>query len=140
MRRSCPVASRTAAEMRPRKWPSIHSRVKSFGTERVNVSSLSSAPPASANHVLYVVVLRAPLSRPATSAQRLSAVSSSCPSTTPVPSQSKLGERRDYQGGSQQPTPLICRAFRASTRLSTGVDTVLGRGSSAAYRLRRPVD
>jgi hypothetical protein len=43
-RRSWPVTSRTAAPIRPRKWPSIHSRVKSFGTPRRNVSSESSAP------------------------------------------------------------------------------------------------
>src|SRR6266581_808035 len=75
-RRSWPVTSRTAALIRPRKWPSIHSRVKSFGTPRTKASSESSAPSASANHVRYVVSLRAPLSRPATSFHRLSAVSS----------------------------------------------------------------
>src|SRR6266480_6264084 len=75
-RRSWPVTSRTAAPIRPRKWPSIHSRVKSFGTPRMKASSESSAPSASANHVRYVVSLRAPLSRPATSLHRLSAVSS----------------------------------------------------------------
>src|ERR687883_112692 len=76
MRRSCPVASRAAAPIRPRKCPSIHSRVKSFGTEITSVSSVSSTPSASANHVRYVVSLRAPLSRPATSDHRLCAVSS----------------------------------------------------------------
>src|SRR5882724_6788531 len=75
-RRSCPVTSRTAAPIRPRKCPSIHSRVKSFGTPRTKASSERSAPSASANHVRYVVSLRAPLSRPATSFHRLSAVSS----------------------------------------------------------------
>src|SRR5438270_4410675 len=76
MRRSCPVASRAAAPIRPRKCPSIHSRVKSFGTEIASVSSVNSMPSASANHVRYVVSLRAPLSRPATSDHRLCAVSS----------------------------------------------------------------
>src|SRR5919198_1061896 len=76
MRRSCPVASRAAAPIRPRKWPSIHSRVKSFGTETTSVSSVSSTPSASADHVRYVVSLRAPLSRPATSDHRPCAVSS----------------------------------------------------------------
>src|SRR5436190_3234006 len=75
-RRSWPVTSRTAAPIRPRKCPSIHSRVKSFGTPRTKRSSESSAPSASANQVRYVVSLRAPLSRPATSFHRLSAVSS----------------------------------------------------------------
>src|SRR2546430_9527121 len=75
-RRSWPVTSRTAAPIRPRKCPSIHSRVKSLGTPRTKASSESSAPSASANHVRYVVSLRAPLSRPATSFHRLSAVSS----------------------------------------------------------------
>src|SRR2546429_1609180 len=76
MRRSWPVTSRTAAPIKPRKCPSIHSRVKSFGTPRTKASSESSAPSASANHVRYVVSLRAPLSRPATSFHKLSAVSS----------------------------------------------------------------
>src|SRR5437764_2047561 len=76
MRRSCPVASRAAAPISPRKWPSIHSRVKSFGTEMTRLSSVSSTPSASANHVRYVVSLSAPLSRPATSDHRLCAVSS----------------------------------------------------------------
>src|SRR5256885_8815818 len=53
-----------------RKWPSIHSRVKSFGTPRTKASSLRSSPSASANHVRYVVSLSAPLSRPATSFHR----------------------------------------------------------------------
>src|SRR5437773_6691720 len=75
-RRSCPVTSRTAAPIRPRKCPSIHSRVKSFGTPRTKASSERSAPSASANHVRYVVSLRASLSRPAPSFHRLSAVSS----------------------------------------------------------------
>src|SRR5919107_5790801 len=96
-RRSCPVTSRTAAPIRPRKWPSIHSLVKSFGTPRTNASSDSSAPSASANHVRYVVSFRAPLSRPATSFHRLSAVSSIGRSTPRVPLLSASGERRAYQ-------------------------------------------
>src|SRR6266542_3902306 len=79
--RSCPVVSRTAAEIRPKKCPSIHSRVNPFGTVITNASSVSSAPAALANHVRYVVVFSAPLSRSATSAHRLSAFSSSWPST-----------------------------------------------------------
>src|SRR6266550_2512247 len=75
-RRSWPVTSRTAALIMPRKCPSMHSRVKSFGTPMTKASSERSVPSASANHVRYVVSLRAPLSRPATSFHRLSAVSS----------------------------------------------------------------
>ena len=75
-RRSCPVESRTAAWISPRKWFSIHSRVKSLGTLMVNASSLSSAPAASANHVRYVVSFSAPLSFSATSVQSVSAVGS----------------------------------------------------------------
>ena len=37
--RSAPVTSRIAAPIRPRKWPSIQSRVKSFGTPRTKRSS-----------------------------------------------------------------------------------------------------
>jgi hypothetical protein len=51
IRRSCPVASPTAALIRPTKWPSIQSRVKSFGTARVNSFSLSSRPSTWSNHV-----------------------------------------------------------------------------------------
>ena len=43
-RRWWPVASRTAARINSRKCPSIHSRVKSFGTARTNVSSVTSIP------------------------------------------------------------------------------------------------
>ena len=92
-RRSWPVTSRTAAPIRPRKCPSIHSRVKSLGTPRTKASSESSAPSASANHVRYVVSLRAPLSRPATSFHRLSAVSSIGRSTPRYHSPLRLGER-----------------------------------------------
>jgi hypothetical protein len=49
--RSAPVTSRTAAPIRPRKCPSIHSRVKSFGTLRTNVSPLRFDPPTSPNQV-----------------------------------------------------------------------------------------
>src|SRR3954469_8011490 len=128
-RRSWPVTSRTAAPIRPRKWPSIHSRVKPFGTPRTNASSERSIPSASANHVRYVVSFSAPLSRPATSFHRDSAVSSIGRSTPPAPLLSTLGEAEhssvipvrqrvetgdDYHG--------ICRDFYKSTRLSTPVD------------------
>src|SRR4029450_12852630 len=82
--------------MRPRKCPSIHSRVKSFGTPRTKASSESSAPSASANHVRYVVSFSAPLSRPATSFHRVSAVSSMGRFTPPYHSSPPRG-RRAYQ-------------------------------------------
>src|ERR671936_2425267 len=98
IRRSCPVASRAAALIRPRKCPSIHSRVKSFGTEIASVSSVSSTPSASANHVRYVVSLRAPLSRPATSDHRLCAVNSTWRLTRLDPLlRSAAREARAYQ-------------------------------------------
>src|SRR5690242_6597233 len=83
IRRSWPVASPTAALIRPMKWPSLQLRVKSFGTARTNSSSLSSSPSTWSNHVRYVVSLRAPLSRPDTSLHRPSAVSSIGGSTPP---------------------------------------------------------
>src|SRR5712691_9380570 len=84
--RSAPVTSRIAAPIRPRKWPSIQSRVKSFGTPRTKQSSESSRPVTSPNQVPYVVSLREPLSRPATSLHRLSAVSSIwCSTLLPAP-------------------------------------------------------
>src|SRR5919204_1177767 len=128
-RRSCPVTSRTAAPIRPRKCPSIHSRVKSFGTPRTNVSSVSSAPSASANHVRYVVSLRAPLSRPATSFHRLSAVSSIGRSTPPYHSSPGRGSgehtsvpatRQRVETGEE--IPWFCRHFHDSTPLSTPVE------------------
>src|SRR5215218_176689 len=76
-RRSRPVTSRTAAEMKPRKWPSIHSRVKSFGTLMTKASSVRSVPPAPPNQVLYVVVFRVLRRRSATSAHNVSAVTRS---------------------------------------------------------------
>src|SRR6266540_6032812 len=128
-RRSWPVTSRTAAPIRPRKCPSIHSRVKSFGTPRTKASSESSAPSASANHVRYVVSLRAPLSRPATSFHKLSAVSSIGRSTPPYHS-SPPGGSGEHSSVSQplqrvetgDEIPSFCRDFLHSTSLSTPVD------------------
>jgi hypothetical protein len=51
IRRCWPVASRTAARISSRKWPSIHSRVKSFGTASTNTSSETSCPSTSPNQV-----------------------------------------------------------------------------------------
>src|SRR5256714_11091071 len=128
-RRSWPVTSRTAAPISPRKWPSIHSRVKSLGTPRTNASSESSAPSASANQVRYVVSLRAPLSRPATSFHRLSAVSSIGRSTPPYHSSPARGSG-EHTSVSEHLQRVetgeeirgICRDFHHSTRLSTPVD------------------
>src|SRR5688500_14817193 len=128
-RRSWPVTSLTAAPIRPRKCPSIHSRVKSFGTPRTNRSSESSVPSASANHVRYVVSLRAPLSRPATSFHRLSAVSSIGRSTPPYHSSPPRG-RREHSSVFRHLQRVetgdeihsICRHFFDSTPLSTPVD------------------
>src|SRR5215217_2096653 len=84
MRRSSPVASRTAASIRPRKCPSIHSRAKSLGTRSMNASSVRSRPSASENHVRYVDSLSALRSRSDTSVHRSSALSSCCWLSTPV--------------------------------------------------------
>src|SRR6266498_1730531 len=128
-RRSWPVTSRTAAPIRPRKCPSIHSRVKSLGTPRTKASSERSAPPASANQVRYVVSLRAPLSRPATSFHRLSAVSSIGRSTPRYHSSPARGSG-EHSSVSQalqrvetgEEILRICRHFRDSTSLSTPVE------------------
>src|SRR6266516_3215152 len=121
--RSAPVTSRTAAPIRPRKWPSIHSRVKSFGTARTNAPSLSSEPPTSPNQVRYVVSLSAPLSRLATSLHRLSAVSSVWCSNAAARSfqQARIGEHKQRALWKQK--ARICREFRGSTPLSTSVET-----------------
>src|SRR5512133_2754445 len=128
-RRSWPVTSRTAAPIRPRKWPSIHSRVKSLGTPRTKASSESSEPSASANQVRYVVSLRAPLSRPATSFHRVSAVSSIGRSTPPYHSSPPRGsgEHTSVSADLQcvetgEEIHRFCRDFPYSTRLSTPVE------------------
>src|SRR2546430_11469857 len=128
-RRSWPVTSRTAAPIRPRKCPSIHSRVKSVGTPRMKASSESSAPSASANQVRYVVSLRAPLSRPATSLQSLSAVSSIGRSTPLYHSSPPRGSGEHTSVSERlqcvetgEEIPRFCRDFLHSTRLSTSVD------------------
>src|SRR5919204_428194 len=129
IRRCCPVTSLRAALIRPRKCPSIHSRVKPFGTPRTNASSVSSTPSASANQVRYVVSLRAPLSRPATSFHSDSAVSSIWRSTPPYHSSPGRGsgEHTNVPGDPQrvetvEEIHLICRAFAHSTLLSTPVE------------------
>src|SRR5512132_4184657 len=128
-RRSWPVTSRTAAPIRPRKCPSIHSRVKSFGTPSTKASSESSAPSAYANHVRYVVSLRAPLSRPATSFHRLSAVSSiqrstpwyhSSPARGSGEHSSVLEHLQWVETGDE--ISGICSSFVDSTLLSTPVE------------------
>src|SRR3954464_2550466 len=95
-RRSDPVASFTAARISSRKWPSIHSRVKSFGTARTNVSASSSAPATSPNQVWKVVSLSAPCTRAATSSHRPSALNSIGCSTAPWLRFLGVG-RRQYQ-------------------------------------------
>src|SRR2546421_12262396 len=108
-RRSWPVASPTAARIRPRKCPSIQSRVKSFGTARTNSSSLSWIPSTWSNHVRYVVSLRAPLSRLETSLHRLSAVSSIEGSTPPAGSFSRIGRASEHSSESAtSQCPLFC--------------------------------
>src|SRR4051812_1047576 len=128
-RRSWPVTSRTAAPINPRKWPSIHSRVKSLGTLRTNASSERSVPSASANQVRYVVSFRAPLSRPATSLHRLSAVSSIGRSTPRYHSSPGRGSGEHTSVSNEvqrvetgEEIPRICRGFQDSTYLSTPVD------------------
>src|SRR5712692_9582762 len=99
----------------------------------MNESSVTSIPSTSPNHVRYVESLSAPLSRPATSVQRLSAVSSIGCSTRPArllhrrqrgPSiaasrEPHNGPSRGRAAGEKAP---ICRAFGHIHRLSTGVD------------------
>src|SRR5918994_790151 len=91
-RRSSPAASRTAASIRPRKWPSIHSRAKSFGTRSVKDSSERSEPWTSENHVRYVDSLSALRSRSETSVHRSSAVSN-CWRPTRLRSSSRCGRK-----------------------------------------------
>ena len=79
--RSTPTMSRTAAPIRPRKWPSIQSRVNSLGTVSTRVSPSAASSWTSPNHLLYVPSLSASLSRPEISSQRLSADSSTWCST-----------------------------------------------------------
>src|SRR5215211_1923045 len=96
-RYSAPVASLTAARINSRKWPSIHSRVKSFGTLTTRVSPWSSAPAASPSHVWNVVSFSAPRNRAATSVHRLAAVTSSWGSTWGTTPGYIEGGAREYQ-------------------------------------------
>ena len=72
---SRPRTSRTAARTKPRKCPSIHSLVKSFGRLTEKESSVSSPAAAAPNQVAYVVSLSASRSRCVTSSQRAPAES-----------------------------------------------------------------
>src|SRR5712691_11391921 len=94
-RRSAPVASLTAARISSTKCPSIHSRVKSFGTDSTKVSSSTLAPPTSLNQLRNVLSLSAPRKRADTSSQRLSAVSSIGCSTGPSDSSVRSGRSAD---------------------------------------------
>src|SRR5438552_4767789 len=144
-RRSWPVTSRTAAPIRPRKWLSIHSRVKSFGTARTKASSESSTPTASANQVWYVVSFSAPLSRPETSVQRFSAVSSIERSTLAYPLLSASG-RREHSSASTgrqwvetgDEKAWFCRYFQHShMTIHTCGRTVSGRHISSRFQQLR---
>src|SRR5215472_12147016 len=125
IRRSRPVASRTAAEMKPRKCPSIHSRVKSFGTPITKASSVSSLPPAPPNQVRYVVVLSVFFSRSETSAHSVSAVTRIDPPAPLIllPDEIASGEHKTV--AKPQSKYAICSVFRDSTQLPTGVETIL---------------
>src|SRR5437660_2568565 len=132
--RSRPVTSRIAAAIRPRKWPSTQSRVKSFGTARTKRSSASSSPRASPKQVPYVVSLSAPLSRPATSPHRLSAVSSiSCSTCRPVLFRlAKRRERRAYQPAKTLQMASLCRCLPEVHGPSTAVES---GGGNSPFRL-----
>src|SRR5919201_4565854 len=101
--------------MRPRKCVSIHSRVKSFGTERTKASSPRPAPSTSPNQVRNVVSLRASLSRLETSSHRLSAVSSIGCSTRAARSCSdgKSREHSSVPEASQRP----CRRIEGAKKV-----------------------
>ena len=122
----------TAARIRPRKWPSIHSRVKSFGTASANASSVSDAPAASPNQVPNVASLSAPLSRPDTSSHRLSAVSSIwCSTLRPAPLSCSARAASIAASRSRSQHALdgcekaaVCRVFMQSTPLSTAVENL----------------
>src|SRR3954468_16232728 len=104
------------------KWPSIQSRVKSFGTASTNSSSFSSRPSTWSNHVLYVVSLRAPLSRLDTSLHRPSAVSSIEGSTPPgvlLVEGRPSGEHSSVRAPSQRALPVA--ADRPKTRDLQGI-------------------
>src|SRR5918996_2166328 len=122
MRRSRPVTSCVIARIRPRNLPSIHSRVKSFGTATTNASSLSSTPVASENHVVYVVSLSAPWRRFETSAHRVSAVSSvECSKWGPWGSASGTA-RAEHSSGPVEVKPPDLQVFCHFWKLSTAVD------------------
>src|SRR5262245_56194071 len=122
-RRSRPAASFTAAPIRTRKCPSIHSRAKSFGTARTNASSPASTAPTWLNQFRKVWSFSASRNRVETSTHRSSAVGSLECSTRPQCSSSE-GPRRwptiaassgglneAQSGPAPQEKRLICRVI-----------------------------
>src|SRR5215204_1018839 len=137
-RRSDPVASLTAARISSRKWLSIHSRVKSFGTARTKVSPSSSAPSTSPNQVWKVVSLSAPCNRAETSSHRPSASNSigcSTGAATPFP--------RGSVGDTTNPEPRASmRIFRRRANRKTLVlqgKTALHTGLHSCGKRRETV-
>src|SRR5215213_11064463 len=117
------------------KWPSIQSRVKSFGTASTNSSSLRSSPSTWSNQVRYVVSLRSPLSRPETSLQSPSAVSSIEGSTPPAAllvEERTKGEHSSVRSGSQH-------ALRSCQGGQNQCDFQGKRDSPHPHPHRRPV-
>ena len=133
IRRSVPVASVTAARISSRKWPSIHSRVKSFGTASTNASSVSSragdlAEPGAVRRVVerpleptaqtsvpealrcqLLLALHTPGDSPR-SAERTASIAASPSPLNGVTAREKLA-------------PRFAGTFRHSTPLSTGVES-----------------
>ena len=140
IRRSAPTASRTAAPIRSRKWPSIQSRVKSFGTERTNVSSVSSTAGNVPEPRSVGRVVQRALESPETSVHRLSAVSSCWRATTPGRSPQLRGGAASITVSSQalnevQPwvkSGVFAGILFRSTPSSTGVDN-----RQVRHRVRR---
>src|SRR5919204_2040629 len=152
--RSWPVTSPCAAAIKPRKWPSIQSRVKSLGMLRTNSEFEILPPSTSSNHVRYVVSFRAPRSRLETSCQTPSAVSSIGRFTPRAHSLSRVEKKREHSNAERSPQcpfggyaasqkSAICRDFRAfphhSPQLWTRVSSDDVPDPFAACRSRSPV-
>src|SRR5262249_44851381 len=111
-----PAASLVPARIRSRKWPSIHSRVKSFGTVSTSASAETSAGSTWLNQVWKVVSFNASRKRADTSFQRLFAVSSLEFSTPSQGSWSKGREAADNSSVLRASQRCISGGFERSQR------------------------
>ncbi len=127
-RTSRPRASFVAARSSPRKWFSIHSRVKSLGTETTKTPSFNEPPAAAANQVSKVVSLSVSRSRLETSSQSRSAVGSTGCSKAGSVLLSAVAGRREHTT-----VPRLRRRCRTGVQLWTKKRRFAGLSSVSTH-------